>query len=244
MPDPDLNNQPIPFITNSTPAILHPNQYGFFTIKAKDEFKLTCADTQFVAPVAGVSEITVKCISTSYLEFENRQYQFDRFRCKHIPRPKVVITHQRCQSDEYKVTHVGFETKSAFLILYKLCFDPEKLVSTYGWYHVYSPQYKNRQITMVKPNYPKSQNYGKWDLDMLYWNQVSGSYRDFPSSCHGNNTYRSRSGKTRSGALLCLCSAKCLLSTLGRIQMGNTHSLRKSIFIIAHEIFLISHTNV
>lgn len=167
---------PIPFITNTTPAIIHPNKYGFFTIKAKDEFKMTCADSEFISPVTGVNELTVKCVTTTFLEFNDRQYQFDRFRCKKVPSPKLVITQHRCQTDGCKVAEVGFETKSAFLVLYKLCFDPVKSQPKYGWYHAYSPMYKLRQVSTTNPKYIQTETYGKLNVETQYSNQVSKSH--------------------------------------------------------------------
>lgn len=164
---------PIPFITNSTPAIIHPNKYGFFTIKAQDEFKLGCGDSEFVSPVTGVREITVKCLTTTYLQFNERKYQFDRFRCKEIPIPKMVMTNQRCQNDGSVIAKVGFPTPSAFLVLYKLCFDPKQGYTEYAWYHVYSPIYKLRQVSTGKTHYFKTKNFGDINIEKQYINQVS-----------------------------------------------------------------------
>lgn len=167
---------PIPFITNSTPAIIRPNKYGFFTIKAGDEFKLSCADSEFISPVAGVNELTVKCISTIYLLFNDRQYQFDRFRCKHVPIPKLVMTDHWCHDEDTRVAEVGFQTPSAFLTLYKLCFNRKKGYSEFGWYHVYSPIYKLRQVSTASAYYFKTDNFGKLNLETQYFNQVSKLY--------------------------------------------------------------------
>lgn len=167
---------PIPFLTNTTPAIIHPNRYGFFNIKAQDEFRLTCADSIFISPVTGVNELTVKCISKTFIEFNSRQYEFDRFRCKSSPRAKLVLTEQKCQYEGSRIAEVGFETISAFLIVYKICYDPMRNHPIYAWYHVYSPLYKLRQVSTVKPNYIRTQSYSKIDMEKVYWNQVSKSY--------------------------------------------------------------------
>lgn len=143
---------PIPITTTKPPSMIRPRSDGVMTFKHNSRIKLSCTYEPFVRPIENVSEITVKCLNGSLVEYNDKVYEFDLFKCNTVPKPTLKRTNTSCQGKpENEVLEVGFETEDAFLIVYKICFDTKARNTLYSWYHVHAPYLQAYDKLYVKP---------------------------------------------------------------------------------------------
>lgn len=138
---------------------------------------MTCTlGLYFLPPIRSVySEITVKCLKGSLVEYNDEVFNYTQFQCTHIPRPKLKVTNTTCQTEHGKVIETGFFTKSAFLLVFSICYDFKHKNTLYSWYVRQAPYYMRRQTTSIRPDFQRTSLFGV-DVNSLYKNQVSVHY--------------------------------------------------------------------
>lgn len=174
MPSVD-NDLPILFKSNATKSkVIYPDKNGNMVLKHKEKFKLSCGrGNKFVTPMRyGPYELDVKCLNGTFIQYRNYTYTLDVFRCKTAPMSTMRITQKTCKSVNYNVVEVGFQTKTAFLLLYRICFDSWNKNTLYTWHFVNAPLYKLRQKPKLKPKFSEPVLFNKVDILSDYANQV------------------------------------------------------------------------
>lgn len=161
------DNMPIPLGKTNTgeSSVIYPDKNGKFIIRHTKELRMSCAGSKFKSPKDfDVENVIVTCLNGSFVHFETK-YEFDQFKCKNNPTPKMVVTETTCQVPNTRIIEVGFMTVFGFKTLYKLCFNMDLISSVYAWYFVDPPVNNFRQKSDLKPTIinPRFKNHADSD---------------------------------------------------------------------------------
>lgn len=134
---------------------------------------MACVGSRFGFPTRYANEIMVRCLNTSYIEYKQKTVEFNKFRCTAIPQSSMRITNHTCQTSDNHVFDVGFQTKTEFITVYKICYDPINKNNLFSWYTVITPIYHRRQKEIRQPTFVRETLYDDFNLTAVYENQVS-----------------------------------------------------------------------
>ncbi|XP_060840359.1 uncharacterized protein LOC132921380 [Rhopalosiphum padi] len=171
--DSDAPKMPIPFTSNGKRyAIIYPDAKGRLNVKSGRSFKLSCGTSKFASDAIrreGSADALVTCVGDDELTYRGKTYRYADFRCDGMPKSELRVTGDLCQSANYTVAAVGFQTDRAFLQLYSMCFDKSTKNSLYSWYDARAPYYDNHQKYSKRPAFINSKElYGKTDVNKKY----------------------------------------------------------------------------
>lgn len=165
---------PIPFSSNrAKPEIFQQDNNGNIFVKINTTIKLSCCIGEFFMPPVNCnySEIIVKCVNTSFLEYRGAIHRFEDYRCTGVPKPTMKITKNKCQNENGVVLEMGCSTKSTFLLFYKICFDMVYKNTLFTWYIVQSPYFMRRQMAVDRPHFKRTALF-TGDINRMYKDQV------------------------------------------------------------------------
>lgn len=158
-------------------TLIHPDRRGKIVVSYNETFRMACVGSKFGFPTRYSVEIIVRCLNTSYIEYKHKTVEFNKFRCTGVPKSTMRRTNHTCQIESNKVFDVGFQTKTDFLVVYKICYDLKTKNNLYSWYTVVSPIFHKRQKENNKPNFIKATLQDDYNITAVYQNQVSISNR-------------------------------------------------------------------
>ncbi|VVC35734.1 Extracellular Endonuclease, subunit A,DNA/RNA non-specific endonuclease [Cinara cedri] len=163
---------PVPFRRDDLHrhSIIYPDSDGRLRVKFLHGFKMSCTTAgKFAsADLSNVTEVLVVCAGDNSLWYLGREYAYADFVCNREPRSELTVTDETCQGDGVVVA-VGFQTESAYLGAYRVCFDKATKNSLYSWYDSRSPYYDQHQSMKKRPSFVASrQLYGNTNVNKLY----------------------------------------------------------------------------
>lgn len=165
---------PLIFTFNKTVStIIHPDRKGNVVVPYNDTFKMACVGSKFGYPTRYTNEILVRCLNKTFIEYKQKTFDFSKCRCTGIPKSTIKETNYTCQNMVNKIFDVGFQTKKAFLPVYKICYDKTHRNNVYSWYTVITPIYNKRQKVNKKPDFVIPTLYDNYNISSVYQNQVS-----------------------------------------------------------------------
>lgn len=166
-------NMPIPLTNTTKPKVLYPDENRYIHVKQFDWFRMSCAGTKFQYPLNfNTTDLVLRCLGKNLFEYEGKTFTWSRLKCAEIPKPAAVLTKKKCLN-KYSVVKIGFHSLSDFVHTYQVCFDMWTKNPLFSWYSVKTPYYDMRQISVIRPEFTKSQIFGEVDIDSFYNRQVS-----------------------------------------------------------------------
>lgn len=162
---------PVPFKRDGLyrHSIIYPDRRGQLHVKYLHGIKLSCTTAKFASTdLKNHTEALVICAGDNLLWYRGQKYEYEDFMCDAMPKSELRVTGDTCQPNNYTVVAVGFKTKSAYLDVYRVCFDNTTKNSLYSWYDSRSPYYNVHQSMRKRPPFNATTLYGKTNVNQLY----------------------------------------------------------------------------
>lgn len=165
---------PVIFTYNKTiSTVIRPDRRGKIVVSYNETFRMACVGSRFGHPTRYRSEIMVRCLNTSFIQYKHKTVEFNKFRCTAVPKASMRETNLTCQTSDNKIFDVGFQTQTEFLIVYKICYDIVNKNALFSWYTIITPIFHRRQRENFKPDFMRTTLHDGFDILGVYENQVS-----------------------------------------------------------------------
>lgn len=155
---------------NNKASIIYPDDGGSLTVDSNNSVVFSCLTSSFkLKSLSESADIVATCLGGTKFRYQNQTYDYSDFMCLHMLRSTVILTNQKCHSENNTVVRIGYPTKRYFFTLYHACFDMKNKDTLYTWFYARLPFfYHCQQRKRVRRFFQFKELHGDMNLNIKY----------------------------------------------------------------------------